>query len=152
VRAVALRVPARMSPARRSRRTHCVRMTSSGLPSPMSARRAPMELALTVRLREVLGERPATESELRTLAEEADAWRRALEAQIRSSERRVEELSADPAASLAPIASELQRIDALRPELVEVTSLHQELEQRAKALRTEWLLRQADSAPRPRAK
>jgi hypothetical protein len=108
-----------------------------------------MELALTVRLREVLSDRPPTESELRTLAEEADAWRRALRAQIAASERRVAELSADPAASLAPIASELQRIDSLRPELVEVTSLHQELEQRARSLRTEWLLRQADSAPRP---
>ena len=110
-----------------------------------------MELTLTVRLREVLADRPATESELRTLAEEADAWRRALQAQIRASERRVEELSSDPAASLAPIASELQRIESLRPELIEVTSLHEELEQRARAMRTEWLLRQADSAP-PRSR
>ena len=106
-------------------------------------RAAPIELALTARLREVLGERPATESELRSLAEEAE---------ISASERRVAELSADPAGSLAPIASELQRIESLRPELVEVTSLHEELEQRARAMRTEWLLRQADSAPRPRAK
>jgi LPS sulfotransferase NodH len=109
-----------------------------------------MELTLTVRLREILADRPATETELRTLAEEADGWRRALQAQIRASERRVEELSADPAASLAPIASELQRIESLRPELIEVTSLHEELEQRARAMRTEWLLRQADSAPRTR--
>jgi chromosome segregation ATPase len=106
-----------------------------------------MELALTVRLREVLSDRPATESELRALAEEADGWRRALEAQIRGSERRVEELSSDPAASLAPIASELQRIEALRPELIEVTSLLDELENRARSLRTQWLLRQADSSP-----
>jgi hypothetical protein len=105
-----------------------------------------MELALTVRLREVLSDRPSTESELRTLAEEADAWRRALQAQIRASERRVEELSSDPAASLAPIASELQRIEALRPELVEVSSLMDELENRARSLRTQWLLRQAGSS------
>jgi LPS sulfotransferase NodH len=105
---------------------------------------------LTARLREVLADRPATESELRGLAEEADAWRRALEAQIHASERRVEELSADPAGSLAPIASELQRIEALRPELTEVTSLHEELERRARELRTEWLLRQAESLPRSR--
>jgi hypothetical protein len=118
----------------------------------VSARRAPMELALTTRLREVLADRPATEAELRSLAEDADAWRRALAAQIDASERRVDELSADPAASLAPIASELQRIEALRPELVEVTSLHQELEQRARAMRTQWLLRQADSAPRARTR
>jgi hypothetical protein len=111
-----------------------------------------MEIALTARLREVLADRPATESELRTLAEEADAWKRALEAQIRASERRVEELSSDPAGSLAPIAAELRRIESLRPELVEVRSLHEELEQRARAMRTEWLLRQADSAPRSRPK
>jgi len=106
-----------------------------------------MELTLTVRLREILADRPATESELRTLAEEADAWRRALNAQIAASERRVAELSADPAASLAPIASELQRIESLRPELVEVSSLLDELENRARSLRTQWLLRQADSSP-----
>jgi hypothetical protein len=106
-----------------------------------------LELALTVRLREVLADRPATESELRSLAEEADGWMRALQAQITASERRVEELSADPAGSLAPIASELQRIESLRPELVEVTSLHEELERRARAMRTQWLLRQADSSP-----
>jgi hypothetical protein len=106
--------------------------------------------ALTARLREVLGDSPATESELRALAEEADAWVRALGAQIRASERRVEELSADPAASLAPIALELRRIESLRPELVEVASLHEELEQRARELRTGWLLRQADSGSRPR--
>jgi hypothetical protein len=106
-----------------------------------------MELALTVRLREVLADRPATESELRTLAEDADAWKRALQAQIHASERLVEQLSADPGASLAPIASELQRIESLRPELVEVTALMDELENRARAMRTQWLLRQADSSP-----
>jgi predicted RNase H-like nuclease (RuvC/YqgF family) len=111
-----------------------------------------MELALTARLREVLGNRPATESELRTLAEEADAWKRALQAQIHASERRVQELSADPAGSLAPIAAELRRIESLRPELVEVTSLMDELENRARAMRTQWLLRQADSSPPARQK
>ena len=110
-----------------------------------------MELALTARLREVLADGPATESDLRMLAEDADAWKRALQAQIHSSELRVEELSADPAGSLAPIASELQRIDALRPELVEVTTLLGELENRARELRTEWLLRQAGSSPQARA-
>ena len=109
-----------------------------------------MELALTIRMREVLADRPATESELRTLAEEADGWKRALQAQISASERLVEELSADPAGPLAPIASELQRIESLRPELVEVTSLHEELEQRARAMRTQWLLRQAESSSPPR--
>ena len=104
--------------------------------------------ALTARLREVLGDRPATEAELRSLSEEADAWARTLRAQIASSEDKVRRLSADPHTSLAPIASELRRIDSLRPELVEVTSLLEELERRARSLRTEWLLRQADSGRR----
>lgn len=101
---------------------------------------------LTARLRAVLADRPATEAELRALGEEADAWRRTLRAQIEASERRVRELSRDPHAPLAPIASELRRIETLRPDLVEVTSLMEELENRARALRTEWLLRQAESA------
>jgi chromosome segregation ATPase len=111
---------------------------------------APQQLvpALTARIREVLADRPATEAELRSLSEEADAWRRALQAQIQSSEQRVGELSADPTASLAPIAAELRRIESLRPELLEVTSLHEELEKRARSMRTEWLLRQAESARR----
>jgi predicted RNase H-like nuclease (RuvC/YqgF family) len=107
-----------------------------------------LSTTLTARLREVLADRPATESELRALAEEADAWARALRAQIGSSERRVRELSADPAGSLAPIASELRRIESLRPELIEISSLMDELERRARSLRTEWLLRQAESARR----
>jgi chromosome segregation ATPase len=116
-------------------------------PPPVASRHDTIGPALTSRIREVLSERPATESELRTLAEHAEAWMRALNAQIRSSEKRVAELSSDPAASLAPIAAELRRIEGLRPELVEVRSLHEELENRARALRTEWLLRQAESAP-----
>ena len=104
--------------------------------------------SLTARLREVLGDRPATEAELRSLSEEADAWARTLRAQIDSSEAKVRRLSADPHAPLAPIASELRRIDSLRPELIEMTSLLEELERRARSLRTEWLLRQADSGRR----
>lgn len=122
-------------------------MSSSHLPVDVATRDASIGFDLTARLREVLSDRPATESELRGLAEEADAWKRALEAQIHASERLVDELSADPAGSLAPIASELRRIETLRPELIEVTSLMDELENRARALRTQWLLRQADSTP-----
>ena len=104
--------------------------------------------ALTARLRRILADHPATETELRALAEEADAWARTLRAQINASEQRVRELSRDPHASLAPIAAELRRIESLRPDLVEVTSLREELENRARSLRTEWLLRQADSGRR----
>jgi hypothetical protein len=49
----------------------------------------PLDFALIKRLREVLESRPATESELRTLSEQADAWERALTGQIEASERRL---------------------------------------------------------------
>ena len=62
--------------------------------------------ALIKRLREVRDRRPATESELRTLKEQAEGWARAVSGQISSSERRIRRLTANPASSLAQIASE----------------------------------------------
>src|SRR5437667_52936 len=47
--------------------------------------------------------------------------------------------------SLAQIASELRRVEHLRPQLNEVRSLLADLEQRARQVRTEWLLSQATS-------
>ena len=105
----------------------------------------PLYSALSARLREVLADQPATESRLRALAEEADAGIRALEAQIRGSERRLRVLTADAASSLTEIASELRRVETLRPELIELTSLQGELERRARELRTQWLLSQTRS-------
>lgn len=92
---------------------------------------------------------PATESELRTLAEQADAWARTVSGQIQSSERRIRRLSSNPASSLAQIAAELRRVENLRPQLNEVRSLLADLESRARELRTEWLLSQATSAKAP---
>ena len=106
----------------------------------------PLYSALAARLRDVLADQPATESRLRALSEEADAGIRALEAQIRGSERRLRDLTADAASSLTEIAAELRRVEILRPELIELTSLQSELERRARELRTEWLLRQTRSA------
>jgi hypothetical protein len=102
--------------------------------------------ALSERLREVLADRPATESRLRTLSEQADAGIRAVEAQIRSSEQRLRVLSVDPTSPLTEIASELRRVELLRPELIELNVLREELDNRARELRTQWLLRQAQSA------
>ena len=99
----------------------------------------PLDFALLTRLREVLGERPATETELRTLGEQVDAWARTLQAQTESSERRLEALVADPNAPLTEIADELRRVAKLRPALTEVTGLLGELETRTRALRTAWL-------------
>jgi hypothetical protein len=98
-----------------------------------------LDFALLRRLREVLGDQPATETELRTLGEQADAWARTLHAQTQSSERRLEELVADPDASLTEIAAELRRLARLRPALTEVTGLLGELETRTRTLRTAWL-------------
>src|ERR671922_2454012 len=114
-----------------------------------------LDFALIKRLREVLESRPPTEAELRSLNEQAEAWARTLSGQIESSERRIRRLNQNPASSLAQIAAELRRVDRLRPQLNEVRSLVVDLENRARELRTEWLLSQATSgkprsADRPR--
>jgi hypothetical protein len=105
----------------------------------------PLEFALLNRLREVLADRPATEAELRTLTEQAEAWARTVNGQIESSERRLHRLNQNPASSLAQIAAELRRVEQLRPQLNEVRSLLEDLEDRARRVRTEWLLAQATS-------
>lgn len=104
-----------------------------------------LDFVLIKRLREVLADRPATEAELRTLNEQAEAWARTVNGQIESSERRIRRLNENPASSLAQIASELRRVEQLRPQLNEVRALLAELEQRARQVRTAWLLSQATS-------
>ena len=105
----------------------------------------PLDFALIKRLREVLDSRPATETELRTLKEQAEAWERTVNGQLQASERRLSRLNANYASSLSQIAGELRRVENLRPQLNEVRSLLAELESRARELRTEWLLSQATS-------
>ena len=106
----------------------------------------PLDFALIKRLREVVDRRPATEAELRALTEQAEAWARTVNGQLQASERRIRRLTANPASSLAQIAGELRRVENLRPQLREVRSLLTELENRAREVRTEWLLSQATSA------
>jgi hypothetical protein len=102
------------------------------------------DLALLERLRDVVAERPVTETELRGLIDQADGLVRTLGAHLAGSERRLAELSDDSDSSLAEIAAELHRVDELRPRLEEARSLSADLEVRARELRTTWLLRQAD--------
>jgi hypothetical protein len=109
----------------------------------------PLDFVLIGRLRDVANSRPATETELRTLAEEALAWARTLSAQIDGSERRLRRLTANPASSLAQIADELRRVEKLRPQLDEVRLLLGDLDDRARELRTQWLLAQATSTKPP---
>ncbi|HEX6788934.1 MAG TPA: hypothetical protein VF091_06800 [Gaiellaceae bacterium] len=99
---------------------------------------------LLERLREVLADRPVTETELRGLIDKADGLVRTLGAHVAGSERRLTELSDDPESSLQEIASELHRVESLRPRLEEARRLHVGLEARARQLRTAWLIGQAD--------
>jgi hypothetical protein len=89
----------------------------------------------------VIGGQPATESELRTLGERAEAWERTLQSQIEGSERRLRVLAADPDAPLAEEIGELRRIELLRPQLTEIRPLLDKLERRARELRAEWVAR-----------
>jgi chromosome segregation ATPase len=102
--------------------------------------------ALLERVREVLGDTPVTETELRTLTEQVDALARVLGAQVEASETRLTRLADEPASSLTGIADELQRVETLRPRLEEARSLLRDLEQRARELRTSWLLGAAEKA------
>jgi len=102
------------------------------------------DLALLERLRDVLADQPVTETDLRVLIEQADGLVRTLGAHMAGSERRLNELTADPDSSLTEIATELHRVEGLRPRLEEARTLLADLETRARQLRTSWLLRQAE--------
>jgi small-conductance mechanosensitive channel len=102
------------------------------------------DLAMLERVREVLADRPVTETELRLLSEQIDGLVRVLGAQLDGSEARLTELANEPASSLTGIADELHRVEALRPRLAEARSLLRDLEDRARELRTAWLLGQAE--------
>jgi hypothetical protein len=98
---------------------------------------------LTARLREVLGNGPATEAELRLLREQADGWATVLRGRIEASERRLDAAVADPSVSLTEIATELRRLETFGPELAELESLLARLDRRARELRTGWLTNRA---------
>ena len=95
----------------------------------------------------MLRDEPVTETELRALIEQADGLVRALGAHVAGSEHRLSELADDADSSLKEIAAELHRVESLRPRLDEARELHEELETRARELRTAWLLRRADRNP-----
>jgi hypothetical protein len=105
----------------------------------------PLDSALLARLRGVLDTRAATEAELRALADDADAWSRALYGQIEGSERRLRVLEADPATPLSSIAAELRRVERLRDELGRLQAMRRELAAQAHELRASWIVRQASS-------
>jgi len=79
--------------------------------------------ALVERLREVLESERVTETELRELIDQAGGLVRTLGAYVTGSERRLNELTTDANATLTEMASELHRIEKLRPQLEEARSL-----------------------------
>jgi hypothetical protein len=103
-----------------------------------------LDSTLTLRLREVLASGDTTEADLRDLTEEVGTQVRLLRGQLRGSEQRLRALNADPASPIADIADELRRVETLRPRLREARELSRQLDQRARELRTAWLLRQAE--------
>lgn len=112
----------------------------------MSSNPDRLDLALVKRLREVVAGDNATESELRTLADQAGGWRRATEAQLRAGEERLAVLNADRSSSLAAVAAEVRRVEALARELDEARELLAGLERRTRELRTAYLKHHAETA------
>jgi hypothetical protein len=113
---------------------------------PVSRLPERLDLALTRRLREVVAGAHTTESELRSLADQAGGWARATEGQLQASERRLAKLSADAASPLAEMAAEIRRSETLAGEVAEARALLDGLEDRTRELRTEWLKYHAESA------
>ena len=105
-----------------------------------------LDSTLTVRLRQVLASGDTTEADLRELMDETAALRAGpARPGPRGSERRLRALNADPSSPISDIADELRRVETLRPRLREARELSRQLDDRARELRTAWLLRQADA-------
>ena len=96
-------------------------------------------------MRQIVDGQVATESELRALAEQADGWVRATDAQLHAAEARLAELNSDPASALTEIAADVRRVEALARERQEARRLIVGLERRTRELRTEWLKHHAES-------
>jgi len=108
-----------------------------------------VDIVLLNRLRGVLDNGDTTEAGLRGLTDDAAGLVRALRGQVRASERRLRALNADPASPIAEIAVELRRVETLRRQLREARELAAQLDERARELRTAWLLRQAEMRRAP---
>ena len=100
-----------------------------------------LDSALKERLRSVLERESArvTEAELRKLAEEGGACALILGGQLERGERRLAELSADPASSLAEIAETFRRVSDVGADLEELRALIADLQGRAREFRAAWL-------------
>jgi hypothetical protein len=108
-----------------------------------------LDAVLKARLRAALAaQRPATESELRKLTEEARACSLMLGAELTRGEARLARLDADPASPLTEIGATFREVGELRRDLDELHSLLADLEERARATRAAWLTASACSGSR----
>jgi hypothetical protein len=98
-----------------------------------------LDSELKERLRAVLGDRRVTEADLRRLAEEGRACALILRAQLAKREQTLTALSADPASSLSDIAEALREVNQLRPDLAELETLLDALEEHARQFRLAWV-------------
>ena len=101
-----------------------------------------LDTALKKRIDVVLEhpQRLVTEAELRKLSEEGRAYRLILGAELVRLERRLAELEADPVSSLGAIAPAFRRVHDFRTHLAELDQLLSALDDRARRVRTSWLL------------
>lgn len=100
---------------------------------------------LVERLRQILAERPTTEAELRSLSERAAELERELVDELEASEARLDLLAERDDSPIAETAALLRRVDAARADLDRVRAVLENLDERARRLRSEWLLNQASS-------
>jgi hypothetical protein len=98
-----------------------------------------LDPVLRERLRAVVDGRPATEAELRKLVEEGRACRLLLRGRRDRTERRLAELSIDPAVPLADLASALREAQTVRPQLDELDAMLTQLQERARDFRRSWV-------------
>jgi chromosome segregation ATPase len=98
-----------------------------------------LDSALKEQLRTVLDGRAVTEAQLRKLADEGRSRALVLGSQLERAERRLDELSADPASPLTEIAGTLRAVNELRPDLDELEQMLTDLHERARRARALWL-------------
>lgn len=101
-----------------------------------------LDTALKERIRIVLKDpqRLVTEAELRKLAEEGRAYTLILGAELERLEHRLAELDADPVSPLGAIAPAFRRVQDFRAHFAELNRLLAALDERAREVRTTWLL------------
>jgi len=101
-----------------------------------------LDTALKKRIHIVLEDpqRLVTEAELRKLSEDGRAYRLILGAELERLEHRLAELDADPVSPRGAIAPAFRRVHDFRAHLAELDRLLSALDDRARRVRTSWVL------------